>query len=68
MTKVDDKRVKDAIDGVRFAEVIAKQIIAEATRKLRCALLDSDINVKDQAAILGVTTQRVYQMRKGTRT
>lgn len=61
---IEDPRVLDALDGVRFAEVVTKQIVAEAKRKLRVALIESDADVREIAAILGVSTQRVYQMRK----
>jgi signal recognition particle GTPase len=61
---IDDPRVLDALDGVRFAEVVTKQIVAEAKRKLRVALLESDASAEETAALLGVTSQRVYQLRK----
>jgi Ni2+-binding GTPase involved in maturation of urease and hydrogenase len=62
---IDDARVKDALDGMRFAEVVTKQILAEANRKLRIAVIESDMDAKEQAAILRVSTQRIYQLRNG---
>lgn len=58
------QRIADAQENLRFAQTTANLMIDHARGKLLDIVMGADISAKEKAKHLGISTQRVYQLKK----